>query len=125
LQDDTVPGHIADHLTDALLELGPLVHPPHVPAPRSHLTSDSAAALADVQAELQLVITSATTPAAEKLSIGRAGRDLAMAAQDLNGRPCGFGPMTSNWDTTPASTLSANPAYQSSMATMDGCAGRA
>jgi hypothetical protein len=87
LQDDTIPGHIADHLTDALVELGPLVHPPHVPAPRSDVTGDSAVALADVQAELPSVIASAATPA-EKLAIGRVGRDLAMAEQDLNGRPC-------------------------------------
>jgi hypothetical protein len=88
LQDDAIPGHIADHLTDALVELGPLVHPLHLPAPRSGMTGDSAAALADVQAELQLVITNAATPAEEKLIIGRIGRDLAMAEQDLNGRPC-------------------------------------
>jgi hypothetical protein len=88
VQDETIPGHIADHLTDALLELGPLVHRPHVPAPRSDVPSNAAAALAGVPAELQLVITSATTPAADKLTIGRVGRDLAMAEQDLNGRPC-------------------------------------
>jgi hypothetical protein len=88
VQDETIPDHIADHLTDALVELGPLVHPPHVPAPRSDITGDSAAALADVQAEIQLVMTSAATPAAEKLTIGRVGRDLAMAEEDLNGRPC-------------------------------------
>jgi hypothetical protein len=89
VQDETIPGHIADHLTDALLELGPLVHRPQVPAPRSDMPSNAAAAtLADVPAELQSVITSATTPAAEKLTIGRVGRELAMAEQDLNGRPC-------------------------------------
>jgi hypothetical protein len=87
LQDETIPGHIADHLTDALLELSPLVHPAHVPAPRSDMTGDSATVLAGVRAELQLVITGAAT-AAWKLTIGRVGRNLAMAEQDLNGRPC-------------------------------------
>jgi hypothetical protein len=86
LQDETIPGHIADHLTDALLELGPLVHPPLVPAPPPETTGDSAAVLAGVRAELQLVITGAVS--AEKLTTGRAGRDLAMAERDLSGRPC-------------------------------------
>jgi hypothetical protein len=87
LQDETIPGHIADHLTDALLELGPLVHPPHVPAPPAEMTGDSVAVLADIRAELQLAITGAVS-SAEKLTIGRAGRDLAMAERDLSGRPC-------------------------------------
>ena len=87
LQDESIPGHIADHLTDALLELGPLVHPPHVPAPRAEITGDSAAVLADIRAALQLAITGAVM-SAEKLTIGRAGRDLAMAERDLSGRPC-------------------------------------
>jgi hypothetical protein len=87
LQDETIPGHIADHLTDAVLELGPLVHPPHVPARRYAMTGDLAAVLSGVRAELQLVITSAAT-AAGKLTIGGVGRNLAMAEQDLNGRPC-------------------------------------
>jgi hypothetical protein len=87
LQDETIPGHIADHLTDALLELGPLVHPPHVPAPPAEVTGDSAAILAGVRVELELVIASVVIPA-EKLTIGRAGRDLAMAERDLSGRPC-------------------------------------
>ena len=51
MQDETIPSHIADHLTDALLELGPMVHPPHVPAPRSDISGHSAAALAGIQAE--------------------------------------------------------------------------
>ena len=86
LQDETIPGHIADHLTDALLELGPLIQPPHVPAPPAEMTGDSAAVLAGVRAELQLVITGAVS--AEKLTIGRVSRDLAMAERDMSGRPC-------------------------------------
>ena len=87
LQDETIPGHIADHLTDALVDLGQLARPPHVPTRPTGAVSDPVVLLAGVRAELQSVIASDAAPA-EILTLGRASREMAMAERELTGQPC-------------------------------------
>ena len=87
LQDSTVPGHIGDHLTDALADLGALIgtaSPPAVPAGVVH---DPMTVIGGIRARLQVAITDARERS-EMLALGRIGRHLALAERDLTGRPC-------------------------------------
>ena len=87
LQDSTIPGHVGDHLTDALVELAPLIDLPPVPSPPDDGDRDPVNVLGGLRMRLQAAILDAETPA-EMLALGRAGRDLALAERDLLGRAC-------------------------------------
>lgn len=87
LQDETIPGHIGDHLADALVDLGALLHVPDLPPPPDGQPPDAVTVLGRVRARIQAAILDAHERS-EMLALGRVGRELALAERDLTRRPC-------------------------------------